>query len=125
MAKDGDKRAFRRQAALAILPAYVSRHGGFQPEARDGILAAIWEMADAFVDMEGAAPPGPPAPAPEARQPARRAHPGDEWGVRDGDDLRREFVSRGEAEEYAACRPGALVVQLAGPEVESAVTTAD
>lgn len=113
---------FRRRAALAILGAYVQRHGGFTPEEREAHMRLVWEYADTFVALENAPPLPPPAP-PQAAVPRKRAAaPSDEWGVRDGERLRRGFVTRDEAEAYAAGRDGAEVVQLSGPGVVGVLT---
>ena len=125
--KPPDKQAFRRQAALAILGAYVGRHGGFTPAEREAHMRLVWEYADAFVSLEHAPPPRlDPVPSP-ADRPHRRTRPvapNDEWGVRDGDVQKRGFVSREEAEWYAAARPGAEVVQIDGPEIAAAALVA-
>lgn len=114
---EDERAAFRRAAALHILGAYVSRHGGFQPEAMDAMMRVVWQYADTFVALEDA-PPLPPveAPPPPARPARRRAHPSDEWQVRDGDRVKKGFVSYEEAEWYATNRPGAVIEQVSGPE---------
>jgi hypothetical protein len=108
--------SFRQQAALAILTAYVQRHGGLgSPVESAGNARQIWRFADLFVAAENAAEPV------EAQQEApallRPAAPDDEWGVRDtgGGKQKRGFVSRAEAEAYAAAHPGSKVVQISGP----------
>jgi hypothetical protein len=113
--------AFRRQAALAILGAFVSRHGGFNPADMQSHMRRVWEYADAFVRLEHA----PPLPPPEdfdvlahmtrPAVPGPRSSPADEWAVYDGNRRVTGFVSREEADFYAAARPGAKVVQIGGP----------
>lgn len=113
---------FRREAALAILGAYVHRHGGFSVNEQVILMKKVWEYADLFVDMEDS----PPMETildqmrameqqnamPEPRR--RKAAPNDEYGVRDGDTVRRGFVSYEEAEFYASARPGAKIFQVSG-----------
>ncbi len=109
-----DHKAFRRQAALAILSAYVQRHGGLgsELECREN-ARMVWRFTDVFLSMEDAGEPTPEvaAPAPPKKRPVG---PDDEWGVRDGDRMRRGFVTEEEAEAYAAGKPGAKVVQVSG-----------
>ncbi len=119
--------AFRRQAALALACAYLTRHGGFgDGEVVESNLRRVWEYATLFVELEHA-PPLPPAkvetpPRPPAR-PTRRATPTDEWAVRDGTTYRRGFTTFEEAEFYATGRAGAEIVQVGGPEVQAVQAT--
>jgi hypothetical protein len=122
--KEEAKEQFRRQAALAILGAFVSRTGGFGTELeRTDIARMVWRFADAFVDAENA-PVLQPTPTMESRpRPAGRpAHPSDEWAVRYGDKQRRGFTSHEEAVFYAASKPGATVVLVSGPEMTGVLT---
>ena len=114
---------FRRQAALAILSAYVQRHGGFTEVEMDAHMRLVWRYADVFVALEHApAPPAEPVTQ-EATRPARTrpAHPSDEWAVVDNGKKRRGFATFEEAEFYASGRPGARIVQVAGPEIQQLV----
>ncbi len=117
--------AFRRAAGLAILGAYVQRHGGFTPHEMDAHMRNVWRYADVFVSLEHA----PPLPLPEdydvlaamSARPAngaRAVHPADEWAVYDGGRRIGGFATRGDADFYAAARPGARVVQVGGPGAE-------
>jgi hypothetical protein len=63
-----------------------------------------------------------PEPTPQRR---RAAHPSDEFAVIDGEQRKRGFVTREEAEFYASSRPGATVRQVGGPEVESQLVASD
>ncbi len=117
---DPDFKAFRRQAALAILGAYVAKQGtlGNMQIEREIHSRQIWALADAFVATEHLPPlqlpsePEPLATVPTARR--RPAHPSDEFAVIDGQHVRRGFVSYEEAEYYASSRPGARIKQVGG-----------
>ncbi len=126
VAGEQDRKAFRRQAALGILQAFVMRHGGFAEAEREMILRQVWTYATEFVALEDAPPlPVPTPPEPEQVRPrGRAAHPSDEWAVIDGDHMRRGFVSEQEAEYYASVRPGARIKQVSGPGVATAPATA-
>ncbi len=126
LANERDRKAFRRQAGLAILQAFVQRHGGFAEVEREMILRQVWTYATDFVALEDAAPlPLPVPPEPEAPQPRRRAvSPSDEWAVIDGDVMKRGFVTPEAAEWYATARPGAKIKQISGPGVAMAPATA-
>jgi hypothetical protein len=123
---DPARKAFRREAAMQILSAYVARNGGFKSDDMEANMLRVWEYADVFVRLEDAPPPPPPVefdvtaslsrPRPAAR-PA--SHPTDEWAVYDGDKRHRGFVTREEADFFAASRPGAKVVQVGGPATEA------
>ena len=118
---DAERKAFRREAALQILSAYVMRHGGFSQADMTANMQRVWEYAGCFVDLEDAKPLPPPKefdvadllvrPAPA--RPA--AHPTDEWAVWDGDRKITGFVNRDEADMYMVAHPGSKVVQIAGP----------
>ena len=118
---------FRRAAALAVLSAYVTRHGGFAELEMDVLMRQVWRYADVFVSLEHAAPLPPPAPEVEhpGKPPGpgrnRPAHPTDEWAVVDNGKRKRGFITHEEAEWYAAERPGATIVQVAGPEIDARV----
>ncbi len=104
---------FRRTAALAILSAMVTRHGGFSELEQESIMRLVWQYADVFVAMEHARLPEPePASVPVKR--GRPAQPDDEWAVTDGDQIKRGFVTEEEAQWYASARPGAVVEQVSG-----------
>jgi hypothetical protein len=111
---------FRRQVALAVLTAYLTRHGGFgNKDAEEATARQIWRFADIFIAAEHAK-----EPEPEAKQPAalrRPVRPDDEWAVveADGTMRRRSFGSPEEAEAYAAGRPGARVKQMTGSRADS------
>jgi hypothetical protein len=113
---------FRRKAALAILGAYVSRHGGFEPAAMETHMRRVWEYADYFVLLENAGPV-PAEAVPELGfqelPKGRPAHPSDEWAVIDGQTRKTGFVTKEDADFYASARPGARVRQVAGPGVQN------
>src|SRR5581483_2549857 len=64
-----DHKAFRRQAALAILSAYVQRHGGLgsELECREN-ARIVWRFTDVFLSMEDAGEPTPKLPPPRRRR---------------------------------------------------------
>lgn len=119
-AAEADRRAFRREAAMRILEAYVAKHGGFEPAAMEAHVRQVWAYADIFVAMEDA----PPLPVFAESQKAvtrrlRPVHPSDEFAVIDADGKRkRGFITAESAEEYASGKPGSKVVQVSGPEAE-------
>lgn len=120
---------FRRQAALAILAGYVQKNGGFggAADVRETFMRQVWDYADSFLAAETAGPLPPERPYNALAQPAprgRRVAPNDEWGVIVGDQRKRGFVTRGEAEAYAAGREGARVVQISGPEIDARMAVA-
>jgi hypothetical protein len=112
---------FRRRAALAILGGSRHHIGHTRPEYLAN-LRIIWQIADAFLELEHEAPLPPPPPPEEIPgfKKARRAHPSDEWAVReeDGQRLRRGFVTYQEAMLYVQNHPGSQIVQLSGPDVD-------
>lgn len=117
---DADRKAFRREAAMALAAAYVTRHGGFGvPVLQEGAVRQIWHFADLLVSMENAGPEKPNEDGPA--QPKRRpVHPNDEFGVVFEDGKRRGgFMTEEAAEDFARGKPGARVVQIAGPGVDS------
>ncbi len=114
---------FRRQAAMSILGAYVTRQGGFTAEEREAHMRQVWMYADAFVRLEHALPLPPPVVPEQPQRPKRSlrpASPSDEWAVIYDGVRRRGFVSKEEAEYYAGNRVGAEVVQLSGPDIITA-----
>ncbi len=122
---------FRRQLAVSIAVAFVTRHGGLgSPLERDANARMIWAFADAIAAAEHLPPlhvPGSEEPFQgivlegAAQQPARPAHPSDEWGVRHGDKLYKQFGTREEAQHYANKHRGSTVVQLSGPGANEAM----
>lgn len=114
-----DRRAFRRQAAIAIASAYITRHGGFGvPVIQEGSVRQIWAFADLLVSMENAGAEKPAAES--APQPAKRpVHPNDEWAVVFEDGKKRGgFMTEETAADFARGK-AARVVQVAGPGVDS------
>ncbi len=117
-----EAQAFRRAVALAMLPAYINRHGGFGgvAEEQEMILRQVWGYADAFIALENAAPLPPPQTIAEFSAPlGRRAHPSDEWGVTAPDGRRKKgFITERDAQDFADKTPGAVVKQISGPGAE-------
>ncbi len=118
-----EAQAFRRAVALAMLPAYLNRHGGFGgvAEEQEMLLRQVWNYADAFIALENANPlPAPPTVAElSSGERVRRAHPSDEWAVTSPDGRRkRGFVNESEAQDFASKTPGAVVKQVSGPGAE-------
>ena len=119
---DADRKAFRRQVAIALASAYISKHGGFGvPAIQEGCARQIWAYAELLVSMEDAPEQSPLQPSPPQPK-GRAAHPSDEWGVIDaGGKKRGGFITESEAMGYATGKAGSRVVQISGPEVQGAV----
>ncbi len=125
--KDDEDIRFRRQAAVAILGAFVQRHGGFEPAAMSVHMQRVWEYADHFVKLENAGPVKQQEVIPLGEQElpkGRPAHPSDEWAVIDGEKRKGGFVTREEAEFYASARPGARVKMISGPGLSNTTAVA-
>lgn len=111
----------KQRAGLAVLTAFITRHGGYSDVEMDSHLRLVWKYAELFVALEDAPPPKPDIEATRPR--GRPVHPADEWGLRLQDGtIKRGIATREGADDLALVHAGSEVVQLGGPEVNAAVT---